>query len=132
VEVAGKDPAPSGDGRRTDWLAGLVVGALAGVLTLIFPTLGWGIALVFGLLILRRGRRLPAFGGLFLGLGAAWVGLLVRAELACRAFDAEPGQECIQPDIGPWLAVGAMFVAIGIVATVVAVFRRDRGSNAPG
>jgi hypothetical protein len=130
VEVARKDRRPSGEGRRTDWLAGLVVGAVAGVLTLIFPILGLGIALVFGLLIIRRARRLPALGGLFLGLGAAWVGLLVRAQLACQAFDAEPGQECIQPDIGPWLAVGGVFVAIGVVATVVAALRRQ-GLNAP-
>jgi hypothetical protein len=131
VEVARKDSPPSADGRRTDWLAGLVVGVVAGVLALIFPTLGWGIALVFGLLIIRRARRLPAFGGLFLGLGAAWVGLLVRAQLACQAFDAEPGQECIQPDVGPWLAVGATFLAIGIVSTVAAALRRDGGLNAP-
>jgi hypothetical protein len=97
---------------------------------LVFPTLGWGIALVFGLLVLRRTRRLPAFAGLSLGLGAAWVGLLIRAQLACQAFDAEPAQECIQPDLGPWLALGGVFVAIGIVATLVAALRRDGDLNA--
>ena len=100
------------------------------MLTLIFPILGLGIALVFGLLIVRRARRLPAFGGLLVGLGAAWVGLLVRAQLACQAFDAEPGQECMQPDIGAWLAVGGVFVAIGVVATVAAAVRRNGGRNA--
>src|SRR4051794_29140007 len=122
--------AQSRSGMRTEWLAGLVIGVVAGVLTLIFATLGWAIVIIFGLLIVRAARRLPAFGGLFLGLGAAWDGLLIRAHLACQAFDAVPGQECGQPDIRPWLVFGSAFLAAGILATVMAAVRRNGSKRA--
>lgn len=112
--------APTGRGRK-NWIAGLVVGTTAGVLSLIFPTLGWIIVLIFAVLALRRAPRLPAFGGLFVGAGASWLAVLIRAHLACQAFDAAPGQQCSDPDIGPWLAVGAALLAVGFVMTGVAV-----------
>ena len=62
-------------GRRalSNWLAGVVVGVAAGVLTLTFPTLGWLIVLAFLLGLIRAAPRLPAVGGLFFGLGTAWL-----------------------------------------------------------
>ena len=102
---------------RTNWLAGLVVGVAAGLLTLTVPTLGYAMLLAFGLLLIRAAPRLPAIGGLFVGLGATWLALLLRSTLACNAFDAAPGQECRAPDLGPWLAGGVLLLAIGIVAS---------------
>jgi len=111
---------------RSNWLAGVVVGVAAGVLTLTFPTLGWLIVLAFLLGLIRAAPRLPAVGGLFCGLGTAWLVLLGRSNLECQAFDAAPGQECGSPDIGAWLAVGGALLAIGVVSTVVALIRRLR------
>ncbi len=113
----------SGGRGRSNWLAGVVVGVAAGVLTLTFPTLGWLVVLAFLLGLIRAAPRLPAVGGLFFGLGTAWLVVLVRSNLECQAFDAAPGQECGSPDIGVWLAAGAVLLAIGILATVVAVSR---------
>jgi hypothetical protein len=111
---------------RSNWLAGVVVGVAAGVLTLTFPTLGWLIVLAFLLGLIKAPPRLPAVGGLFTGLGTAWLALLVRSNQECRAFDAAPGQECGSPDIGGWLAVGGVLLAIGVISTVMAQIRVRR------
>ncbi len=111
---------------RSNWLAGVVVGVAAGVLTLTFPTLGWLMVGAFLLGLIRARPRLPAVGGLFFGLGTTWLVLVVRSSLACRAFDAAPGQECLAPDIGPFVAVGAALLAIGVVSTLVATIQARR------
>jgi hypothetical protein len=108
---------------RSNWLAGVVVGVAAGVLTLTFPTLGWLVVLAFLLGLIRATPRLPAVGGLFCGVGTAWLVLLVRSNLECQAFDAAPGQECGSPDIGGWLAIGGVLLAIGVISTVMALIR---------
>jgi len=115
-------------GRRglSNWLAGVAVGVAAGVLTLTFPTLGWLIVLAFLLGLIRAAPRLPAFGGLFFGVGTTWVVLLVRSHLECRAFDAAPGQECGDPGIELWLAIGGVLLAIGVVSTAVALVQERR------
>jgi hypothetical protein len=115
-------------GRRaaSNWIDGLVVGVAAGVLSLFFPTLGWLIAVAFLVGVIRTTPRLPAIGGLFLGFGAAWLVLLVRSHLDCQAFDAAPGQECGEPDIGSWLAVAGFLLAIGALITVAAWARASR------
>ena len=113
-------------GARSNWLAGAVVGVAVGVLTLTFPTLGWLITVAFLLGLIRATPRLPAFGGLFFGLGTTWLVLLVRSTLACRAFDAAPGQECLEPEIGPFVAAGAVLLAIGVVSTMVATIQARR------
>jgi uncharacterized membrane protein len=125
------DDKPTLSRRRalSNWLAGVVVGVAAGFLTLIFPTLGWLIVVAFLLGVIRAAPRLPAIGGLFLGLGTTWLVLLVRSTLQCRAFDAAPNQECFEPEIGPFLAVGAALFAIGALATGAALHRARRGDN---
>lgn len=112
-------------GRRglSNWLAGVLAGVAAGVLTLTFPTLGWLIVLAFLLGLIRAAPRLPAVGGLFFGLGTAWLVLLVRSNLDCQAFDAAPGRECGSPDIGGWLAFAGVWLAIGVLSTMVAVIQ---------
>ncbi len=121
--------APMPTSRRralSNWLAGVVVGVATGFLTLTFPTLGWLLVLAFLLGLIRAAPRLPAVGGLFVGLGTAWLVLLVRSNLDCRAFDAAAGQECASPDIGPWLAFAGGLLAIGVVATGLALIRGKR------
>ena len=115
-------------GRRavSNWIAGVVVGVAAGVLSLFFPTLGWLIAVAFLVGLIRASSRLPAIGGLFLGFGAAWLVILVRSHLDCRAFNAAPNQECREPDIGSWLAVAGVLLALGLLMTVVAWTRASR------
>ena len=121
------------NGRRlSNWTAGLVVGVGAGVLSLILPVLGWLIVVAFLVGLIRASPRLPAFGGLFVGLGTTWLVLLIRSHLECQAFNAGPGQECFEPDIGPFLAVGAGLFAIGVLATVLAVIAASVSGRPPG
>ncbi len=116
------------DGRRgrSNWIAGLVVGVGAGVLALVVPVFGWVIAVAFLVGLIRATPRIPAVGGLFLGLGTTWLVLLVRSHFECQGFNTAPGQSCMEPDIGPYLALGAAEVAIGIVATATALIRARR------
>ena len=116
------------DGRRmlSNWIAGLVVGVGAGVLALILPILGWLIAGAFLLGLIRATPRAPAVGGLFVGLGTTWLALLLRSHFECQAFNGAPGQECIEPDIGPFLAVGAALLAVGMFATAATLIRAHR------
>jgi hypothetical protein len=116
------------DGRRrlSNWMAGLVVGVGAGVLALILPILGWLIVAAFLVGLIRATPRIPAVGGLFLGLGTTWLALLVRSHVECQAFNTAPGQACMEPDIGPFLAVGAALLAVGMFATATALIRVRR------
>ena len=119
----------SPDGRAAElsnWNAGLVVGVGAGVLSLIFPILGWLIAGAFLVGLIRATPRAPAVGGLFLGVGTTWLALLVRAHFECQGFNATPGQACMEPDIGPFLAVGAALLAVGLFATAATLIRAMR------
>jgi hypothetical protein len=112
--------------HRGNWIAGVVVGVAAGVLSLFFPTLGWLIAVAFLVGLLRATPRVPALGGLFFGFGAAWLVILVHSHLECQTFDAAPGQECREPDIGSWLAVAGVLLAIGVLMTVATWARASR------
>lgn len=110
----------------SNWLAGVVVGVVAGVLSLLFPTLGWIIVVAFLVGLIRAAPRLPALGGLFFGYGAAWLVVLVRSHVDCQTFDAAPNQECGDPEIGSWLAVAGVLLALGLLMTVVAWTRASR------
>jgi hypothetical protein len=116
------------NGRRSlsNWIAGLVVGVGAGVLSLVFPILGWVIAVAFLVGLIRATPRVPAVGGLFVGLGTTWLALLFRSHVECQAFNAAPGQACTEPDIGPFLAVGAALLAVGMFATAATLIRALR------
>ena len=96
---------------RTTLLAGLVLGGflslaylLAGPLTL-FPGL-----LVWAWLLRQRPRTVAIAGGL-IGFGAIWALLIGRASWACAT---DPS--CVQPSVTVlWLAIGAAFLASGVV-----------------
>jgi hypothetical protein len=104
--------------RRSAWIAGLVVGVTAGFLTLEFPTLGWLLVVAFlvGGFVWRRPAA--ATGGLLTGVGLAWVALLGRVALTCRATGVELG--CQAPGIEDWLAVGVGLLGAGIAISALA------------
>ena len=96
------------------------------MLALVLPVFGWFIAAAFLVGLVRATPRIPAVGGVFLGLGTTWLALLLRSHFECQGFNAAPGQSCMEPDIGPYLVLGAAQVAIGIVATATALIRARR------
>lgn len=119
----------SAAGRRSDWLAGLVVGAAAGFAALEIPPVGWLLVLAFAVPVSIRGPRAAPLGGLLCGIGAIWLVLLGRVALSCRAAAGETG--CQAPGIETWLlAAGAMLVA-GLLASAVAWARSRRGAIQP-
>jgi hypothetical protein len=96
---------------RTTLLAGLLLGGflalaylLAGPLTL-FP------GLVVWAWLLRWRPRLAAMAGGLIGFGTIWLVLIGRAAWACAT---DPS--CAQPSVTVlWLAIGAVFLASGVV-----------------
>jgi hypothetical protein len=110
---------------RRGWLAGLVVGVASGFWLAEWPTFGLLLAIGFGVAALASGTRLAAVGGLLVGSATTWLAIMWLAVARCRAFDAQPGSECVSPDIGGWLVAAAVLLSIGIALTVAAA-RRDR------
>jgi hypothetical protein len=104
------------------WLAGLVVGAAAGFLTLEFPSLGWFLAIAFAGPAAVVGPRLAAIGGLLTGLGGTWTVFIGRTALTCRSTGEELG--CQAPGIEPWLAFGGGMLAVGLALSAIALARR--------
>ena len=97
---------------RRDWLAGVVVGGLTGVLFWLFPSAAVLLLVAFIGLAAWRRRFVAASSGALGGVGATWLALLTRSVLSCAQFDAQPGSECVQPDLTAWfIAGGAMLVA---------------------
>ncbi len=111
--------------RRSNWLAGLVVGAAGGVLFWLFPILGIAVMGLFAILAVTRPDRLSGVSGLLVGAGAGWLGVLSRAIVDCNRFNEGPNQGCVAPDLTAWIAVGAMLFGTGMVLLVVAVRRRS-------
>ena len=126
--MTGRTPESSpGHPRRTAWLAGAVLGALAGVLVFVFPAAG---VLMFGAsigIVLWQGPRLPGVAGIVTGVGLTWTVLFLRVKLECDAFNAVPGQECVAPGVEQFLAVAATVVIVGAVLSAIAwAARRPR------
>jgi hypothetical protein len=86
------------DRRRglSTWIAGLVVGVGAGVLSLTFPILGWLIVVAFLVGLIRPTPRIPAVGGLFFGLGTIWLALLPCSGRAVTEVAAHHGGRIAQ------------------------------------
>src|SRR3954447_15275404 len=115
--------------ERRSWLAGLVVGAGAGFLTLEFPSLGWLLAIAFAVPAAVVGPRLAAIGGLLTGLGGIWTLFIGRTALTCRSTGDELG--CQAPGIEPWLAFGGGMLAVGLVLSAIARGRGGGGGGGP-
>lgn len=94
---------------RVLFLAGLVLGTLLGLAFLLAPvTLIPGLV-VWAWLIGRQPRYLGASGALVV-FGVMWLLLIGQASWRC-ANDAT----CTQPDVTPWLAIGALILGSGVL-----------------
>jgi hypothetical protein len=103
---------------------GLVFGAMVGlpIASFGFPMLVVGVAFVA--LAYAAARSLAFVSGAIAGIGAIWLGLLIRAQLACDAFDAAPNQGCQSPGIEPWVILSVIVLGVGLVLGGLAWRRR--------
>lgn len=105
----------------SSWFAGFVVGTGGGFLLLEGPTLGLAILAAMAVLARLAGQAIAGAGGLLTGVGVIWVAALGRVKLTCTVdAGCEPGA------IDGYLAVGAGFLALGILASLVALARSRR------
>lgn len=109
-------------GRR-NWLAGLVVGVVAGFWFAEWPTLGAVIAIAFAVPAVISATRLAALGGLLIGIPAMWLTVIGLATARCADFNDQPGQECVMAAVGPWVAVAVGLLVLGTVASFAAARR---------
>ena len=103
---------------RSSWFAGFVIGTGGGFLLLEGPTLGLAILVAMAVLVRLAGQATAGAGGLLMGVGAIWIAALGRVKLTCTAAAG-----CTAPTIDGYLAVGAGFLAVGIVASLAALAR---------
>jgi hypothetical protein len=115
-------PAPS-PRRGSDWLAGLTVGAAAGLLVAISPVFGIALALAF-VVGAARTRSGAGVAGILVGLPAIWLIAVGVATLACQRFDAGAGQECRAPDLTAWALIALGLLVAGLVGSVAVSRRR--------
>ncbi|HEX4897255.1 MAG TPA: hypothetical protein VFV53_02735 [Candidatus Limnocylindrales bacterium] len=106
---------------RSSWFAGLVIGTGGGFLLLEGPTLGLAILAAMAVLARLAGQAIAGAGGLLMGVGAIWIAALARVKLSCTVANG-----CEAPTIDGYLAVGAGFLALGTVASLVALARSRR------
>ena len=109
--------------KRSSFLAGLAVGAASGLLLGVWPTLGLLIAVAFAVPAAISRGRLAALGGLLVGLPSVWLAVIGLATARCAEFDAQPGQECVTADVGPWAAVAIGVLLVGAVCSLAAARR---------
>jgi hypothetical protein len=99
---------------RTPLAVGLALGGLLGFAYLVYPLTLFPGLLVWWWLFSRR-PRWPAISGGLMGLGAAWMFVIGRVSWVCAT---DPS--CAQPNILPfWLAIGAVFLAAGLVVLLI-------------
>jgi hypothetical protein len=103
--------------RASNWIAGFGLGGIIGILGGGIPVLAALLILAFLLPALRTRSPLAAFAGLLIGAPGFWLLLVGRATLACDAFDAQPGQECVGPNLTVWVAAASALLAAGLVLT---------------
>lgn len=116
--------------RRTNWLAGLVVGACAGLLLGVWQTLGLALLVAFAIPAAISRQPQAAVSGLLVGSAGAWLLLIAIADARCSAFDAALNQECQAPDVTGWVLVAIGLLVVGVIGSVDLVRRRSRDSSA--
>lgn len=109
--------------NRSAFLAGLAVGAASGLLLGVWPTLGLLIAVAFAVPAAISRGRLAALGGLLIGMPVTWLIVIGLASARCANFDAQPGQECVMGDLGPWAAVAFGLLLVGTISSLAAATR---------
>jgi uncharacterized membrane protein len=108
--------------QRPSWLGGLVVGAVAGFLSLELPLVGWVLFVAFAAVALLAGPRLAGLGGLLIGTGTIVLALVTVADARCRQSNG-PGEGCTPPDMTPWLVIGLAMAVAGVILSLVAAVR---------
>jgi hypothetical protein len=88
------------------WATSAVLGMAAATVTAILGVGAGAIALVLTIPLILRGDRLVAISGLFIGFGGLWLAALGGQFASGGVLDAAE----------PWVLVGAVPLAIGILA----------------
>ena len=88
------------------WVTGAVLGMAAATVTAILGVGADAIALVLTVPLILRGDRLVAISGIFIGFGGLWLAALGGQFASGGVLDAAQ----------QWILVGALPVAIGILA----------------
>jgi hypothetical protein len=106
--------------RWANWLIGVVIGVALAVPTLVFGAPAVLLSLAFVTLAILLLRSLAFLSGALTAVGVTWIVLLLRAQLACEAFDRLPNAGCEPPDLRPFVAVALGVLGIGIALGAVA------------
>lgn len=115
------------------WAVGLSFGAAAGFMVLVGGAPFLTLSVAFLALAFITARSLAFLSGAFIGVGGLWLGLTVRAQLACDAFDAAPNQGCRGHGVGQFLIVSAVVLGVGLLLAVLARRRRvDQATSQAG
>jgi hypothetical protein len=112
-----------------DWLAGLVVGLLAGFLLAAWPTIGVLVAFVFAAPPAVSSSRPAGLGGLLVGVPTSWLAVIALAAGRCAEFNAAPGRECMAPDLSPWMSIATGLLVIGVSMSVRVARRAPAGAG---
>ncbi len=105
------------------WLIGLGFGALIALAFLVFGVPFLALALAMLAVGVLGTRSFGLLSGALVGAGATYVGLLIRVDLECEAFDRGVNQSCQAPDSTPYLLQGIVVALAGLLVGAVAMWR---------
>lgn len=103
--------------RASNWIAGFGVGGFVGILVGGLPILGLILVVAFLVPAVRSRAPGAAIAGLLIGGPLVWIVILGRAVVACNEFDAQPGQECVGPDLTGWFVIATILLTAGVLLT---------------
>ena len=115
------------NGRRSStstasaWLSGLVLGVACGFLLIELGVVGLAFLALAVLLIVWKGPRMLAFGGLLTGFGCLWTVLLARVALTCGVDAFFPDANCATEDLTSWISGSAAIFVVGLGMSAVAL-----------
>ena len=103
------------------WIVWFVLGAGNALLTGIGGVILVVVLLVLALTLAFRGDLVAALSGLFIGFGTTWLALMARQAATGGHLD----------DAGPWLALGILPVALGVLLRVLRLIHQGRRALGP-
>lgn len=110
--------------RRTRWLAGVVVGAASGFLTLLVGPFGLLVALVFVLAAIRTRHVLAPLAGLLIGLSSISLAVITVANARCTTVVTPTSySSCTAPDLTVWIILAGSAVLVGALLSIAAIRR---------